>query len=166
MSVDPTLRRIADLIATEAGATFDLESALTTREPTFRDSDLELLAGLARGLLEPGFTPRALLWAERLMVFVEVRRNELRGRLRSKWPRPEDRLRGALALQTVLLACFRATGDLRMINTALKLGDAIVVTEARVLVTLRTRASTALAAHALLREYLDLLLADVRPEAW
>lgn len=139
----------------------DLERALAAGQATFRDSDASLLAGIAAALLAAPPPAQAMAWAERLLVFVEVRRTELWTRLRDKWPRAEERLVGALALEAVLLAASAATRDLRFLNTSLKLADTVILRQTRLAVSLRSPRAPSLAVDRDLRRHVEQVVAGM-----
>jgi hypothetical protein len=79
--------------------------------------------GLIRELRISPPAPQAVASAEKLMRFCEIRRVDLHGLAKKKWPQRSARRIGLWAVASVLGEAALATGDLRYANTAKKLCD-------------------------------------------
>lgn len=92
-------------------------------EPSFKHVTPQALVYLRKELYETENTERVSLWAERLMRFCEVRYGDLYQRARQKGLNKTEAQLLFLQIAAFLLDFYQASGDLRFLNTVLKLND-------------------------------------------
>ncbi len=104
---------------------FEVESdaQMIPVEPSFKHVTQQALVCLRKELYETKNTGRVSLWAEKLMRFCEVRYGDLYQRARQKGLNKTEAQLLFLQIAAFLLDFYRASGDLRFLNTVLKLSD-------------------------------------------
>ena len=93
-------------------------------KPGFRRVSLELLAALRRSFHASALpSPEFGMWAESLLRFCEIRSPSLRSAVAERWPLSSESRMGMLQVANLLFDWYAASGDLRFLNTCLKLRD-------------------------------------------
>lgn len=103
---------------------FNPSAQLLSRvKPSFKNLEMDNLAFL-RGNLYTGMDSRITAdWAEALLRFCEIQAPALKKKALEKWPEPASARLGFLQIAAFLLDYHFHSGDLRFLNTVLKLCD-------------------------------------------